>query len=135
MKILVFSEDMIKNYMTEENHIVISVTSPSSVGIKLPNQESRLNTLFMVFYDLDFPIPMDNCILFNEAHAKQILKFVKLYKNKVYTILVNCEAGISRSAGIAAALSKIYNGEDSYYFKEYIPNSLVYRTILEVYHR
>ena len=133
MKILVFNEDAIKNYLTEDEHVVISVRSPLSDIVELPNQDSRLRTLFMAFCDLDSPLR--NYIIFKEKNAKEILDFVKFYENKVDTILVNCEAGISRSAGIAAALSKIYNCEDSYYFKKYLPNILVYRTILEVYHR
>ena len=54
--------------------------------------------------------------------------------NQVDFICVNCEAGISRSAGIAGALSKIYNKEDSYYFKHFCPNMFVYTSILKEYY-
>ena len=44
---------------------------------------------------------------------------------------MNCEAGISRSAGIAAALSKIIDKVDTIFFKNFIPNRHIYRTIME----
>jgi len=72
-----------------------------------------------------------NLLPFCNEHAKIILDFVETYKNKVDLIAVNCEAGISRSAGISAALSWILNDEnDDYYFKNYLPNRLVYRKII-----
>lgn len=72
--------------------------------------------------------------LFSKKNARDILNFIKEYKNDIDLIAINCEAGISRSAGIAGALSKIYNNDDSYFFKKYLPNSLVYRLILNEYY-
>lgn len=69
--------------------------------------------------------------IFNKKDADTILLFVESLKQYSNLIIVNCEAGISRSAGVAAALSKIYNGHDSFFFKNFLPNMLVYRTILE----
>ncbi len=73
-------------------------------------------------------------ILFNKEDAFKILDFVKNFKDKIELIAVNCELGRSRSTGIAGALSKILNDNDSYFFKHYIPNMLVYRTILNTYY-
>ena len=61
--------------------------------------------------------------------AKKIVKFVKKYLNDVELIVCQCEAGISRSAGIAAGLAKCIDGDDDYFFKRYLPNSLVYSMI------
>ncbi len=75
--------------------------------------------------------------LFTDAQAKEILSFIELRKNnngKEEMIVVHCEAGISRSAGVAGALSLIYNGSDQYYFDKFLPNMLVYRKILNMYH-
>lgn len=74
-----------------------------------------------------------NLVLFTPENAKAILEFTKFYLSKVELVAVNCEAGISRSSAIAGALSKIFNNTDEYFFKNYCPNSLVYRTILEVH--
>jgi len=75
-----------------------------------------------------------NLKLFGKKDARHILAFVEKYANDINLIAVNCEAGISRSAGVAGALSKILNNDDSYYFKHYLPNSLVYRLILQEYY-
>lgn len=70
--------------------------------------------------------------LFNILDAQLILGFTERYIGIVDFFIVHCEAGISRSAGTAAALSKIYNGTDEYIFScgKYIPNMWVYQTIL-----
>ena len=132
MKIKVFNENSIQTFLTEEKHIVISVQDPSYDFVKLPEQESRLNFLGLYFYDLDedtgiFPYSR---FVFTQNHAKIILNFIDTWKDKVDLICINCVVGRSRSVGIAGALSKILNGDDTYYFKHYCPNMLVYRTIL-----
>jgi hypothetical protein len=41
-------------------------------------------------------------------------------------LICHCEAGVSRSAAIAAAGSKYFNGDDSFFFEHYYPNEYVY---------
>jgi predicted protein tyrosine phosphatase len=62
--------------------------------------------------------------------ASKIRQFVEANKDR--KIIVHCDAGISRSAGIAAALMKFYNGDDSMIFDSprYRPNMLCYRLML-----
>ena len=142
MKILVFNEESIQKAITTEKHIVVSVQDPECDFIKLPNLKSRIGWLGLKFHDVDeisFKDLNNACkemklIPFTPYHAKSILNFVTEWKDKVDYIYINCVAGISRSAGIAGALSKILNGNDDYYFKHYIPNRYVYRTILEEYY-
>lgn len=136
MKIKVFNEEEIQRFKTEEKHIVISIQDPNYDFVKLPEQISRLAWLGLHFYDLDkdtevFPYSR---FVFKSEQAKEILKFVEDWKDSVDLICVNCCAGISRSAGVAAALSKILNSDDSYYFKHYLPNMLVYRKLLTKYY-
>jgi len=136
MKIKVFSELEIQRFKTDEKHIVISVQDPNYDFVRLPEQKSRLGLIGLWFYDLDKDtgqFPYDR-FLFTKNHALTILNFVNEWKDKVDLICVNCVAGISRSAGIAGALSKILNGNDDYYFKHYCPNMLVYRIILNEYY-
>jgi protein-tyrosine phosphatase len=59
---------------------------------------------------------------------------VEKFYDAVSLIVVQCEAGISRSAAIAAALANIYLGDDEPYFRTSMPNMLVYRTILRTYY-
>jgi len=142
MKILVFSELEIQRVVIEEKHIVISIQDPSCEFVTLPNQNSRLDYLGLKFHDVDDVYISNfetwckerNIIRFNKNDAKLILDFVMKWKDKVDLILVNCCAGISRSAAIAGALSKILNDDDLFYFKHYLPNPYVYRTILNTYY-
>jgi predicted protein tyrosine phosphatase len=73
--------------------------------------------------------------LFTENDADQILDFVESHP-EAELIIVHCDGGVSRSAGIAAALSKILTGSDFNIFnsKRYQPNMHVYRTILNRWH-
>ena len=82
-------------------------------------------------------VPTD--ILFNDEMARQVLTFAKEVWPKVKVLHIHCWAGISRSSGTAAALSKIYTGTDGVFVQgqgkgdngSFYPNSLVYNTILK----
>jgi hypothetical protein len=72
--------------------------------------------------------------LFTVDNAKEILTFVNEHINEIEAIITHCDAGISRSAAMAASLSKIITNMDDFFFKNYIPNMLVYTTILNEYY-
>jgi predicted protein tyrosine phosphatase len=45
---------------------------------------------------------------------------------------VHCDAGVSRSPAVAAALARVLKGDDAEYFAgRYRPNTRVYRMLLE----
>lgn len=67
---------------------------------------------------------------FNQTMAQEILDFYLKIKDKVSNLLVHCEAGWSRSPGVAGALSKIFLDDDMYFFNNYSPNRFVYRMII-----
>lgn len=134
MKVVVLNQHFIeKTYKNiKDDCVVISITSTTAKSIKA-NISTTYNVkdiLFLVFDDVCGKIDELELKLFNKDMAKQILDFVDKHSDKL--IICQCEAGISRSAGVAAALSKIYNGTDDFFFKRYIPNNLVYKTILEL---
>jgi predicted protein tyrosine phosphatase len=84
----------------------------------------------LAFHDLGDNAPEEfKGGLFTDDQAAQIAAFVKA-NDPATTILVNCEAGISRSAAVAAALSKFFNGDDSEMFKHSVPNMFVFRKML-----
>src|SRR5574343_1552298 len=75
-------------------------------------------------------------IFFDESMAVQILKFVEEVNEKIDLLVVACEAGISRSAGCAAALEKIYLGTDDIFMStKYYPNHLIYRTLMYLHQK
>jgi predicted protein tyrosine phosphatase len=127
----VLDEEKIKKYYIRENHIVISVASPNTKYPELPKSESRMGLLQLTFSDVDKEIDNPKVSLFNQKHAKSILDFFQCYKRIIKTVICQCEAGISRSSAIAAALSKIIGQSDDKYFKYYIPNRFIYRLLLE----
>jgi len=137
----VFSEDAVRLYACDEPHVVISIRSPSGERATLPRNDSRMDTLWLDFHDVDSTEEGQRALRminsfgqeakpFDAGMAREVKEF--MVRNAVATtVIVNCEAGISRSAGVAAALSKVLMGDDEEYFRRYVPNRLVYRMILE----
>ena len=112
---------------------IISIIDPGTEINDFHNNVPEDSILRLHFWDRDSAT--DGSKLFTIEDAKQILEFTEKYIDSVDFFIVHCGAGISRSSGCAAALSKIYNqtDEDIFTNPEYIPNMLVYRTILEEY--
>lgn len=163
MKIKVLSRDAFNKNEEKEKYIAISITDPTSE--KINPIVKPLYMLSLQFHDAEGSlVKREDCKrcngtgflpeykdindghcylctkkldikLFTDQQADQILRFIDKYSKDVDLIVVHCEAGISRSSGIAGALSLLINGSDEYYFKKYIPNMFVYRKILNMYMR
>ena len=126
----------IENALTEK-HSIISVYTPFSEPANILKNKNTEKILFTSFDDYDTIINNHEefwgrkQILFSAVNAKEIIDFWNEINSDL--LIVHCEAGVSRSPAIAAALTKINEEDDNFYFKNYRPNSLVYRTILN-YH-
>ncbi len=74
--------------------------------------------------------PVEESDLMTDEDARNVAAFVDAHRD--VRILVHCDAGISRSAGVAAAILKYYTGDDSKIFKGgwYYPNMWCYRKTL-----
>jgi len=68
---------------------------------------------------------------FTEAQATEVAKFVKALPAEVGTLVLQCEVGISRSAGMAAAVARHLGYDDMPFFRDHLPNRRVYRMTLE----
>lgn len=136
MKILVFSEREIQKFTTDKKYAIISIQDPDCDFIALQKPKNCLGINLHKFYDFDKPTGQKNydLWLFEKQDAEKIISFIESIKNDIEILCINCVAGISRSAGVAGALAKIYNNDDSEYFKKYCPNMLVYRSILNSYY-
>ena len=122
-----------------DNIAVISITDPSESFVNLSMIESRVPKLRLVFHDIDdIEIAKKyKLVHFTKQMANEIIYWLSLVRcENIETAVIQCNAGISRSAGVAAAIALIINGDDSVIFndKRYLPNRLVYRTILEVFY-
>lgn len=143
MKFLILSENAAVNIVPRLDipHAIISIIDPTTKEpVKFPITNLTTHVLQLKFFDLDGNNTTrltDKYIsgLFTDEQAVQIINFVEDISNVIDTLVVHCGAGISRSAGIVAALSNIYNGSDQWVFtnKRYLPNRWVYRKILNVY--
>lgn len=62
-----------------------------------------------------------------------VLDFVTHYWDRIDTLLVHCDAGISRSSAVAAAISRLkFRDEGEFLDEPFDPNPLVYRILREV---
>ncbi len=132
VNVLVMSRNEAERYSHRthfEETAVISISTPDerydlNIYASIYNRIKRI--LRLQFDDVD-----RGSLAMTEEDAAAIAEFVE--ENKDRTIIVHCDAGITRSAGIAAAIMKHYNGDDSPIFNSrlYCPNMLCYRMVLE----
>ncbi len=138
MKLQVYNRGAIQALTppTEPYGIISISTFPSDArDIMLPEGDAQQGFIKLVFGDFDKPDPEKTVGMFTERDAKNVWRLVaKLQERGADLILLHCDAGGSRSPGIAAAIAKILNGDDAEWFKRYTPNMFVYRTMLETWH-
>jgi predicted protein tyrosine phosphatase len=126
-KLLVLSKSNASNFLYGEPWACISIGAESGDWPKI-NKVQQIDILQLAFYDTESKTE-SNC--FKEKHAEQILDFIDKVWDEAQLVMIHCLAGISRSPGVAASIAKIKYKNDDFYFNNYIPNTLVYKTILE----
>ena len=134
MKITVYNRDTIESEVFKKNgdYVLISISCPNDRA-SLPFDKYRKAVLYLEFSDVDQDIQNMNLKLFSKTDAQLILEFFNTYKNKYSNLIVHCDAGISRSPAVAAALAKIQDNYDNEYFEQYLPNRRVYSILLAEY--
>lgn len=144
MKWAVFSRCEMQRYAWREHSetsIVISINSSSEFFLEIPyNPKNGIKKLLSLsFDDIDKKQYDDmvadgygSVVLMSEQDAARIVSFVKKYKDSVDGIIVHCDAGVSRSAGVMAAIMKWLTGDDSKIFNDlrFRPNIWCYRLVL-----
>lgn len=115
-------------------HLVISITTSPLDEARLPATPKCLGILRLAFFDSDLPPEEDGPEgLFSQADARRIWDFVLAHRAQVACMVIHCNAGVSRSPGVAAALARVLRGDDAEFFARYRPNSRVYRILLDVH--
>ena len=127
---LVFSRITVGYYKPSIKSILISITSMDGVFAEVDDSLFE-KVLRLRFDDID-KITRD----FTVISSDQALQVVNLTKwaneqSEDFQIVVNCDAGRSRSPGVAAAIAKFFLDDDTMYFVKYTPNMFVYRKILK----
>ena len=97
----------------------ISITTEGDFPVLSEN--NRQGLLQLAFADTADPDRSDS---FTASHAAELLDFVAQIGDQIEVLLIHCEAGMSRSPGVAAALSRIYYGDDGPWGEYDFPNSL-----------
>lgn len=131
MKLVVLSRAEAMKFKCDEPWATISITDVNSEFPEL-DETNRVGILQQKFDDTNARRPGS----FTSDQAFDILRFAENVAMDIEKLMIHCHAGVSRSPAVAAALYKlIMNDDDSFFFQRYVPNTLVYRTILEVAHR
>jgi len=108
--------------------VLISIRDSKSKPVNV-TCEKLVDATYLVFDDILKPI--DGLVAMSDEHAIQIADFVVCWRR--YPLIVcQCEAGISRSAGVAAAIMKYLVGDDKSIFNcdLLLPNRYVYEKVL-----
>ena len=116
---------------------VISITDSDKNNIVFQkNSENNIRSVLLLqFDDVEAHSCGKNEVVISNEDAQNIVKFVNANKNKVDCFVVNCEGGVSRSAGCCAAIMLALIGDDSAIFNNPFkcPNMTVYRKVLNAF--
>lgn len=113
----------------KKDHHHIAIRTPDSMPVHIGCCGT---TLRLDFHDLGESAPKrfwDG--LFKVPQAREIIRFVNAQEG---LFVVNCEAGISRSAGVVLALRRFFGGDTEEVYKKAMPNifvtSILFRALI-----
>ena len=116
---------------------IISITDrdKSNIVFEKTAENNIRSILLLQFDDVEAHSYAPNEVVISNEDAKKIVNFVSANKDKVDCFVVNCEAGVSRSAGCCAAIMLALTGDDSAIFNNpsKCPNMTVYRKVLNAF--
>lgn len=144
MLIRAISQMEVQRYELTVPHVVISIRNPWDEAVPLPDNPSRLGVLRLAFHDAESDEDSlakfirrngVELTLFDRGMAAEVARFLGEHAG-AEAVIVNCEMGISRSSGLAGAIAKAKNGDDSKFTAKdnpygYDHNKLVYALALE----
>jgi predicted protein tyrosine phosphatase len=117
-----------------EKSIIISITDIDKNPVQFQyNPSNGIIAIKHLAFD-DVEQGEINCI--TDADAMSIVDFIYDWKDKCDFIIVHCEAGQSRSAGVCAAIMKYIENDDWPIFDnpKYTPNMTCYRKVLNAFY-
>lgn len=132
MKIEIMSklDVMQKSHIIDEDCVVISI---NNIGTEKPMfaANSNIKDVLTLWFDDEENSEKG----MNSAQADEVASFVRKWEDKTKLIVVHCAAGVSRSAGVAAAIGKALNNDDTFVFNnpKYVPNRNCYRKTLNAF--
>ncbi len=109
--------------------VMISIRNPGDADVCFAENPGIKAILHLKFYDSEEEL--FGSMQMSDAEA--IAAFVNEWKDEVEEIVIHCHEGVSRSAGICAALMKHMNGNDSEIWQDkihYRPNRRCYEFVM-----
>lgn len=120
---------------TKSSIIISIVTYSGNIKdkIRITKDNNVKDILYLRFCDFEIEDAPDICM--QNEDAEKVAKFINKWYEKVDTIIVHCEGGISRSAGVCAAIMKVKEGSDWPIFdnKKKHPNMTCYLRTLKAF--
>ncbi len=116
-----------------KKYAIISITDKENEPVRFPANPMITAILPLSFNDTDD----EASGAITDGDADIIARFVTAVSDKVDCLVVHCEAGVSRSAGVCAAIMKSLTDDDMAIFNNsyYKPNMRCYRKVLEAFWR
>lgn len=133
MEFFVYSRGAVERMAPHDvPHVIISITTTADDAARLAPAAMCRGVLRLSFPDADLAAGYPD--VFDADDANAICDFVQLHREQIARIVVHCDAGVSRSPGVAAALAVCLGQDDAEFFRRYRPNMHVYRTLLNTWH-
>ena len=134
MKFYVYSRQRAaqESRVISEPTLIISITDPGRELNDFAENEHIKAICRVQFDDVTRNNARECDVLMTPRHAELIKQYVRRYIDEVECIIVHCEGGVSRSAGIMAAIRKYLLGDDSAIRNSgrYLPNKHCYDLML-----
>lgn len=130
--ILILSRLEALAFRSPEPYAVVSITGPDQRMEKaLGDRPQCRGVIHLQFDDIEHVSPNDYyTALMTEEQAQEVVKFVQEAVEHVSLLVIHCEAGMSRSAGVGAALGLYYHQSDRHFHEWYWPNAHVKSLVL-----
>ena len=143
MKFAVMSRENCKKWCYQKHvdkSLIISISDNWAAPNKVfESKDNRVVDILRLYFD---DIDCERRDLFHgmtDADAQKIADFIAKHKanfgnssESIQKIIVHCNAGVSRSAGVCAAISKYLTGDDEAFFAGgYRPNMFCYSKVLK----
>ena len=124
--VIVIPKNKLKDYVTDKNYIIISTTTDDTPAVVNVPEDKVIR---FTFEDIG---KNDKGRVFSKEDALAIKNFISSRLDNLEQIVCSCDAGLSRSPAMAAAISYWLNGSDKTIWDNprYTPNSHVYTTLL-----
>ena len=118
--------------------VIISIKTPEDEQAVFNAENNSIkDILYLSFYDVSTETQdiFKGYPAMTDEDALNIKNFVLKWKDRVDIIIVHCDAGVSRSAGVAAGILDGLDQNSSQIFdnNRYLPNSLCYRKTLNAF--